>query len=66
MTEVTSDEKPAVDLDAVPPPVLRDASNDELVRQLAERARAEGLQLTGEAGFVGPVDQTGGRVGARR
>jgi transposase-like protein len=52
VTDVTSDEKPAVDLDAVPPPVLRDASNDELVRQLAERARAEGLQLTGEGGLL--------------
>jgi putative transposase len=52
VTDVTSDEKPAVDLDAVPPPMLRDASNDELVRQLAERARAEGLQLTGEGGLL--------------
>src|SRR5690349_17708335 len=52
VTDVTCDEKPTVDLDAVPPPVLRDASNDELVRQLAERARAEGLQLTGAGGLL--------------
>ena len=29
-----------------------DAVNDELVRQLTERARAEGLQLTGEGGLL--------------
>ncbi len=52
MTDVMNDEKLSVDLDAVPPPVLRDASNDELVRQLAERARAEGLRLTGEGGLL--------------
>src|SRR3984885_1797466 len=47
-----NDEQP-VELDAAPlEPALREATNDELVRQLAERARAEGLQLTGEGGLL--------------
>jgi hypothetical protein len=29
-----------------------DAVDEELVRQLTERARAEGLQLTGEGGLL--------------
>ena len=49
MTDVMNDEKP-VELDAPLAPALREATNDELVRQLAERARSEGLQLTGEVG----------------
>ena len=31
---------------------MREATNDELVAQLAARARAEGLQLTGEGGLL--------------
>ncbi|MBI2698467.1 MULTISPECIES: IS256 family transposase [Mycobacteriaceae] len=48
-----NDEQP-VELDAVPlePAALREATNDELVAQLAARARAEGLQLTGEGGLL--------------
>ena len=50
MTDVVSDEKAVADLDAAkrPPSV----ASDELVRQLAERARAEGLRLTGEGGLL--------------
>src|SRR6204780_402957 len=44
-------EKP-VELDAPSAPALREATNDELVAQLAARARAEGLQLTGEGGLL--------------
>ena len=53
MTDVMNDEQP-VELDAVPlaPAALREATNDELVAQLAARARAEGLQLTGEGGLL--------------
>ena len=53
MTDVMNDEQP-VELDAVPlePAALREATNDELVAQLAGRARAEGLQLTGEGGLL--------------
>jgi putative transposase len=52
VTDVMNDEQP-VELDAAPlEPALREATNDELVRQLAERARAEGLQLTGEGGLL--------------
>lgn len=29
-----------------------DAGDEELIRQLTERARAEGLQLTGEGGLL--------------
>jgi putative transposase len=60
VTDVITDEKPVVDLDsavqpktpAAQPRALSEATNDELVRQLAERARAEGLQLTGEGGLL--------------
>ena len=52
MADVMNDEQP-VELDAAPlEPALREATNDELVRQLAERVRAEGLQLTGEGGLL--------------
>jgi putative transposase len=37
---------------AVVGPVPRDAVDEELVRQLSERARAEGLRLTGEGGLL--------------
>jgi putative transposase len=33
-------------------PVPGDAVDEELVRQLSERARAEGLRLTGEGGLL--------------
>jgi putative transposase len=49
--DVMNDEKP-VELDVPQGPALGEATNDELVRQLAERARAEGLQLTGEGGLL--------------
>ena len=53
MTDVIDDEKAVVDLDTVRPrPALSDATNDELVRLLAERARAEGLRLAGEGGLL--------------
>ena len=53
MTDVIDDEKAVVDLDAAGPrPALSDATNDELVRLLAERARAEGLRLAGEGGLL--------------
>ena len=50
MTDVINDEKAAVDLDAAQP--QPGVASDELVRQLAERARAEGLRLTGEGGLL--------------
>ena len=50
MTDVINDEKAVVDLDAAPPPP--GVASDELVRQLAERARAGGLRLTGEGGLL--------------
>ena len=53
MADVINDEKAVVDLDAARPrPALSDATNDELVRLLAERARAEGLRLAGEGGLL--------------
>ena len=50
MTDVMSDEKAVVELDAAQPQPA--VASDELVRQLAERARAEGLRLTGEGGLL--------------
>ena len=50
MTDVMNDDKAAVDLDAAQP--QPGVASDELVRQLAERARAEGLRLTGEGGLL--------------
>ena len=52
MTDVMSDEKTVVDLDAVQPRPLPDVAGDELLRQLAERVRAEGLRLIGEGGLL--------------
>src|SRR6202171_6872209 len=49
-TDVVTDEKAVVDLDAAQP--QPGVGSDELVRQLAERARAEGLRLTGEGGLL--------------
>ena len=71
MTDVIDDEKAVVDLDTVRPrPALSDATNDELVRLLAERARAEGLRLAGEGGLLSQltkrVVEAGPRRGARR
>src|SRR6187399_608334 len=45
-----SDGKAVVELDAAQP--QPGVASDELVRQLAERARAEGLRLTGEGGLL--------------
>jgi transposase-like protein len=50
VTDVINDEMAVVDLDAAQP--QPGAVGDELVRQLAERARAEGLRLTGEGGLL--------------
>src|SRR5258707_6530117 len=50
VTDVVNDEKAVVDLDAAQP--QPGVGSDELVRQLAERARAEGLRLTGEGGLL--------------
>lgn len=54
MIDVMSGQDSPVDLDAAqpPPPLLSEASNDELVRLLAERARAQGLKLAGEGGLL--------------
>ena len=49
MTDVVNERTTA---EAVDRPVLADAVDEELVRQLGERARAEGLQLTGEGGLL--------------
>jgi hypothetical protein len=63
VTDVITDEKMSpVDLDAVRirsrgSRSLSEASNDELVRQLAERALAEGLQLTGEGGLLAELTE---------
>src|SRR6185312_10057485 len=45
-----NDDKAVVDLDAAQP--QPGVASDELVRQLAERARVEGLRLTGEGGLL--------------
>ena len=50
MTDVINDGKAVVDLDAAQP--QPGVASDELVRQLAERARVEGLRLTGEGGLL--------------
>ena len=50
MTDVINDEKAVVDLDAARPQLA--VASDELVRLLAEWARAEGLRLTGEGGLL--------------
>ena len=54
MTDVISGQDSPVDLDTAPSPqpLLSEASNDELVRLLAERARAQGLKLAGEDGLL--------------
>jgi putative transposase len=46
VTDVTMNE-------AAGPEVVVDAVDEQLVRQLTERARSEGLQLTGEGGLLG-------------
>src|SRR5664279_3074073 len=46
MTDLKTDE-------AVTEPAELDAVDAQLVRQLADRARSEGLQLTGEGGLLG-------------
>jgi putative transposase len=50
VTDVVNAEAAAVNLDAAHP--QPDVDSDELVRRLADRARAEGLQLTGEGGLL--------------
>ena len=55
MTDVVSDK--TVELDVPVGPSLRDATDEQLVQQLADRARAEGLQLTGEGGLLGQLTQ---------
>src|SRR4030088_1371741 len=50
VTDVVNDEKAVVDLDAAQP--QPGVASDEFVRQPAERARAEGLRLTGEGGLL--------------
>ncbi|GAC1639185.1 MAG: hypothetical protein NVS4B6_09570 [Mycobacterium sp.] len=50
MTDVINDEKGVVDLDATQS--QPGVASGELVRQLAERARAEGLRLIGEGGLL--------------
>jgi transposase-like protein len=50
VSDVVNDEEAVVDLDAAQP--QPGVASDELVRQLAERARAEGLRLTGEGGLL--------------
>ena len=54
MTDVISGQDSPVDLDTAPSPqpLLSEASNDELVRLLAERARAQGLKLAGDGGLL--------------
>jgi hypothetical protein len=42
------------------------AAMDEQIQQLADRARAEGLRLTGEGGLLGRGDQAGHRGGPGR
>jgi hypothetical protein len=41
-------------------------ADEQLLRELTERARAGGLQLTGEGGLLGKADQDGGRGRAGR
>jgi putative transposase len=43
------------------------SSDDQLVRQLVDRARAEGLRLTGEGGLLGQLTKVvaGVRPGGR-
>lgn len=48
MTDVISEATP----ESVVDPVPADALDEQLVRQLSERARAEGLRLTGEGGLL--------------
>jgi transposase-like protein len=61
--DVINDEKAVVELDAAPlhvvaqPMALSEASNDELIELLAARARAQGLQLTGEGGLLGQLSK---------
>lgn len=49
MTDVVKETEAA---EAAAGPVQADAVDEQLVRQLGERARAEGLQLTGEGGLL--------------
>ena len=37
------------------------AADEQVLRELTERARTGGLKLTGEGGLLGQLDQDGGR-----
>jgi putative transposase len=56
VTDVSIEEKP-VELDVSAEPSLRDATDEQLVQQLADRARAEGLRLTGDGGLLAQLTQ---------
>jgi putative transposase len=55
VTDVVNDK--TVELDVPVGPSLRDATDEQLVQQLADRARAEGPWLTGEGGLLGQLTQ---------
>ncbi len=57
MTDLINDEKAVADLDAVQQPQAG-VGGEELVRQLAERARAQGLRLTGEGGLISATEDS--------
>ena len=57
MTDVTTDRgRDEVELSA---------ADEQLLRELTERARAGGLKLTGEGGLLGQADENGHRGRAR-
>jgi len=37
------------------------AADEQVLRELTERARTGGLKLTGEGGLLGKLDENGGR-----
>ena len=56
MTEVTV--AAGADVEAPAVEDVLDAVDEQLIRQLADRARAEGLQLTGEGGLLSRLTKT--------
>ena len=50
MSDVTTSEPSGED--------VLDAGDEQLIRQLADRARSEGLQLTGEGGLLARLTKT--------
>ncbi|QHE73123.1 hypothetical protein GFS60_06775 (plasmid) [Rhodococcus sp. WAY2] len=56
MTEVMTSDAVAQETDGL------DAVDEQLMRQLTERARAEGLQLTGEGGLLARLTKAVSRV----